>query len=609
MLRLHRLVLAAAIVVLVRPDAPAQEPACAECHDVDPARLGASVHGPLACTDCHAGARAVPHEPTDARADCAACHAEIVESLSGTPHAEATTCASCHGTIHDLRPIADAASPAHPLRQPDTCGDCHARPETRDASGLAVVRPVEAYRHSVHARALREGRGGAACASCHTAHAVLPPTDPRSTVARQNVPGTCGACHAEIASEFAASIHAVAAASGVRDAPVCTDCHGEHRILSPSEPDSPTFATNIPLQTCGRCHADVRLSERYGLPLDKVPAYADSYHGLASRAGTQSVAHCASCHGVHDIRPSSDPRSDVHPSNLAATCGRCHPGAGARFAIGPVHVTALSRGSVSRYVRLVYLPLIGLVVGAMLAHNLLDLLRKSREQAALRERVTGQVAPRMGRGFRIAHGLVALSFPILAYTGFALKYPEAWWARPILQWESSLGLRGWVHRVAAVLLTGALAFHVIHVAVDPRARRCIRGMLPSKDDWRELVARVRYGLGRGPEPHGVKLGYVEKSEYWAFLWGTALMALTGFALWFENLVLRWLPSAAAEVATAIHFYEAILATLAILVWHLYWVVFDPRVYPMDPAWLTGRAAPLRARERGELEEDSTGPVD
>jgi cytochrome b subunit of formate dehydrogenase len=79
-------------------------------------------------------------------------------------------------------------------------------------------------------------------------------------------------------------------------------------------------------------------------------------------------------------------------------------------------------------------------------------------------------------------------------------------------------------------------------------------------------------------------------EYWAFFWGTLVMAVSGFVLWFESWSLRLLPTWVLDAATAVHWYEAILATLAILVWHFYMVIFDPDVYPMDRAWLTGRAS-------------------
>jgi cytochrome b subunit of formate dehydrogenase len=123
-------------------------------------------------------------------------------------------------------------------------------------------------------------------------------------------------------------------------------------------------------------------------------------------------------------------------------------------------------------------------------------------------------------------------------------------------------------------------------------------MRPSREDWTELRERLRYYVGRRADPpHAGQVGYAEKLEYLALMWGLVIMAVTGLALWFEGFVLRFLPKSFTDVATVIHFYEAVLATLAILVWHFYFVIFDPVVYPMDPAWLTGRSAPGRAAER------------
>ena len=101
----------------------------------------------------------------------------------------------------------------------------------------------------------------------------------------------------------------------------------------------------------------------------------------------------------------------------------------------------------------------------------------------------------------------------------------------------------------------------------------------------------RYNLGLASvRPSFGKFSYAEKFEYWAFLWGTVVMALSGFLLWFNNFTLRNFPKWVADAATAIHYYEAILATLSILIWHFYMVMFDPDVYPMDRAWLTGKTS-------------------
>jgi cytochrome b subunit of formate dehydrogenase len=569
--------------------------------------IGESVHGFLDCEDCHA-AEFLEGEAEPA-VDCAACHDEVVAEYAASSHgrlhgegvSEAPACVTCHGPTHDIVSSSDPASPVHPTRLVETCGACHADAQMVEKFGIPVAQPVAAYSASVHARALAREEKAPGCSGCHGSHGILPASDPDSLVHHQRVPETCGGCHAEIAAAFAESVHGKAAAHGAREAPVCTDCHGEHRILSPEEPGSPVFATNLPKMNCGRCHADLRLGDKYGFDVDTVSAYADSYHGLASRAGAVSVANCASCHGVHDIRPSSDPASHVHEANLPTTCGSCHPGAGERFAIGPVHVLteAADAHPAVFWVRRLYLALIYASVAGMLLHNFLDLRRKFKSPPVVRRPVE-EARERMSLGFRLAHGTLAVSFGVLVYTGFALTYPESWWAAPLQRWEASLGLRGWVHRASAVVMLVAFAGHFLHLVFSRPARRCIGQMVPRRVDWHEFRERLAWYLGRRRQPPEAPwLGYPEKIEYLAMIWGTLVMALTGVYLWLDDLVLRWFPKWMADVATVVHFYEAVLASLAILVWHFYFVIFDPVVYPMDTAWLDGRSAPGREAERAQ----------
>ena len=590
---------------------------CGQCHDVDPAQLASSVHGDTECLDCHVGADDRRHKRGLDPVNCGECHAGVARrqarsahgphDLQNAPGMELPSCASCHGDLHDMMPTSDLSSPVHASRQGETCGACHGSGQPAPP-GVRTIRPIEAYTASVHAAAVVKGEHGASCSDCHSAHEPSRAADPASSIHRSNVPATCGACHAAITAQFESSIHGLAAANGVSDSPVCTDCHGEHRILAVAAEGSPVSATNIPIRVCGPCHSDVRLGEKYGLPADQVPSYEDSFHGLAARGGVQQVANCASCHGVHHILPSSDPDSHIHPDNLAETCGQCHLGAGSRFAIGPVHVLAEETPNiVAHWIRAIYIPLIWVTVIGMLLHNLLDLVKKTRDPAPrLRrppERCT--IKERMSRPFRFAHGLAAVSFIVLVFTGFALKYPESWWAG-LLQFADG-ELRGDIHRVAAVGLIGACFFHFVHIAVSARARRQIAAFLPGAADFREFAHRISYNLGRRPEPPApVRVGYVEKIEYWAALWGTAVTAITGLVLWFENFTLTWLPGWVPEAATVLHFLEAILAALAIAIWHFYFVIFDPAVYPMDTAWLTGKPPFSRAEERGEvIHDDST----
>ncbi len=583
-------------------------PACIECHDSDPdpAAFVSSVHGGLDCANCHTKAEDLPHDATAGDVDCGSCHADTVDAYRGSVHGvsqengvtEVPSCTSCHGPIHAVLSAADERSPVHAGNLAATCGACHANPEIVQKFGIPVAKPIEAYAESVHARSSRED-GGATCSSCHGSHDIRRASDPQSTVFHTRVPETCGQCHADIEIAYRKSVHGRAVSHGAREAPVCTDCHGEHRILSPESERSPVHVTNAPRMTCGRCHGDLRLAEKYDIAATAVATYEDSYHGLAVRSGKVTAASCSSCHGLHDILPSSDPASHVHKHNLPTTCGACHPGAGSKFAIGTVHVLPTERTHAAVYwVRQAYLWIIGVTIGAMLLHNLLDLYRKARRRHAVTPYTVGPPRQRMRLGFRVAHGAMGLSFAVLVWTGFALTYPESFWAAPLVRFEEQLGLRGWLHRFAAIVLLGSIAFHFVHLAVDKRARACVARMCPTRHDITELRERLRWYFGRRADPPpSPTVGYPEKIEYLALLWGVGVMAITGFALWFENTMLRYFPKWLGDVATVIHFYEAVLATLAIVVWHFYFVLFDPVIYPMDTGWLTGREAPGRSAER------------
>lgn len=614
-------VMIAIALLLVIPAAAQEENDCLECHSVaaesvpdeqqvDQAKWEGSVHfeAGIECLSCHTGPEGSAHEGADPWASCAECHPDAVDEFASSIHAQMSgkdgapqiTCGSCHGSLHTLVIDTNEASPMHPKNVAATCGSCHANPELAKRGGIRVVQPLAAYQASVHGRAVDVGEHAATCSECHSAHATRKAADPESQVNRRNVPATCGKCHDGITKQYMDSVHGTAAMAGRTSSPVCTDCHGEHRIIEPQRPDSPVYATNVPKMTCGRCHGDLSLAEKYGFDSAQVDSYQDSFHGLASRGGTASVANCASCHGVHDILPSSDPRSHVSKENLAATCGSCHPGAGERFAIGTVHTLPQDKATAHPTVywaRIIYLWLIWLTIGGMVIHNLLDLRRKALSPMPRPILSVAERRERLVLGFRIAHAALAISFITLVITGFALKYPEAAWAKLLFGWDTQ-DWRGLIHRIAAVVMLAAFGFHLVHIIVSRRARQCIFAMRPSIHDLHELRDKVLWFFGkRDVMPKSPPVNYAEKAEYLALVWGTLVMAVTGFILWFENWSLANLPKWASDLSTVIHFYEAILATLAILVWHFYFVFLDPLVYPMDTAWLTGKEAPGRILER------------
>ncbi len=111
-------------------------------------------------------------------------------------------------------------------------------------------------------------------------------------------------------------------------------------------------------------------------------------------------------------------------------------------------------------------------------------------------------------------------------------------------------------------------------------------------DLHDAMAQALYNVGlRKAPPPPRRFNYAEKVEYWALIWGSFVMIITGIVLVFTETALRTLPKVWHDLSQVIHFYEAVLATLAIVVWHLYWIKFDPSEYPMNTAWLVGKRAP------------------
>ncbi|HUK31573.1 MAG TPA: cytochrome b/b6 domain-containing protein [Candidatus Acidoferrum sp.] len=576
---------------------------CATCHPDEASNFPNSIHGVIGaatCQTCHGDPHDVQTAAGIAPGKCAECHAQEVKAFASSIHGHAAAsgdpdapkCVSCHGPVHQIRASGDPASTVAKKNLPDTCATCHSKVEFLSRHNIPFAHPVELYKLSVHGRAVAAGNNAAAtCSDCHGSHDIVPSRDPHSKINHWNVATTCGTCHAEISKTYLDSIHGQAMKAGAADAPVCTDCHGEHLILGPKEAASTVNASRVSSATCGRCHGDERLAVRFNMPSDRVPSYADSYHGLALREGSQTVANCASCHGVHNIFPSSDPRSTVNPANIRATCGACHAGAGESFAIGPVHVQA-SNGTahpVVQWIRRIYWVLIPLTLGFMVLHNLIDLFSKLIRRRPRRE--TGRQVQRMNLSFRIAHWGVVLSFPVLVFTGFALKFPDSWWSWPLSHWRGHSNFRGDLHRVAAIVLLASVIYHAIHLSLNRRDRALLKAMLPQWKDLTDMFQVFAFNLGLSKtKPTFGKFNYAEKLEYLAFIWGSFIMAISGFLLWFNNFTLRHFPKWVADAATAIHYYEALLATFSILLWHFYIVIFDPVVYPMDAAWLTGKAS-------------------
>ena len=495
-------------------------------------------------------------------------------------------CVSCHTDVtashpDDNRPVALV-----------NCTRCH------EQQG-------ESYGASVHGLAQQAGHKNAAtCVDCHGSHDILPPTSPASPLYFVRQAQTCGRCHTQEAADWARSVHGKAIMAGDRDAPTCTDCHSEHKIEALKD-GSPLQISDV----CSRCHASVYLDQKYNLPADRVTTYLESYHGLAAQNGSTVVANCASCHGYHLILPSSDPDSSINTNNLVVTCGRCHPGADKMFVSGRIHSDLAAKpegrdlaGKINWWVRRIYLVLIFVVVGAMFVHNALLFHKK----VAAHLRASGRPVLRMSLTHRWQHAVLALSFITLAVTGFALKFPDSGLARML---GSSEPVRRWIHRIAGIVLLLTGLYHLIHILTTKEGRRLVRDLFPVKKDLADAWQAVRYLTGHSDEkPKIGRFGYAEKMEYWAVLWGTIIMGVTGLMIWFKLDVTRFLPRWIVDVALTIHYYEAVLACLAIVVWHFYHVIFDPDIYPLNTACWNGRVSEEWQKHEHPLDEHALQPT-
>ena len=520
--------------------------------------------------------------------------------------AKAAACRDCHtrnGDMSTTLPASDPKSTINRANIAETCGRCHGDKSVMQGSGISN-QVFLSYRESVHAKAIARGNMSAAvCTDCHNSHDIEPAANQQSSIAKVNIPNTCGKCHRSEANEFIESVHGQAVVRGVSRAPVCTDCHGIHNIIMPFDGNSKQATTAVGTDSCAKCHEGVTLTQEFGVASGRVTSYKDSYHGLASQLGSKVVANCASCHGVHNILPSSDARSMINPAHLQQTCGQCHVGASTNFTKGKIHLTSelvsnvqtrdiAARGT--QIVRWIYLPLIFLTIGGMALHNALVW----RKKVVARRRQYRPIV-RLTANQRMQHWLLLTSFIVLVVSGFALQYPDAVLASLL---GSSEYLRRIIHRVAAVIMLVVGVYHLAYLAFSKDGRKWVKDMLPKIKDVRDVVGNFTYYLGiNRRKPKIARFGYAEKAEYWAVIWGTFIMGLTGLMIWFKIGVFGFLARWWIDIALAIHFYEAVLATLAIIIWHFYHVIFDPDVYPVNFAFIDGRVSEELYREEHELD--------
>src|SRR5208282_4425594 len=235
---------------------------------IDGKKFSSSVHSGLSCTSCHADleGKELPHDAPLAKVNCGVCHSDELGKYARSVHGKATArrdplaprCVDCHGN-HAILPVASPDSAVAPLKVPYLCGGCH-----REGTAVQLYRDIpqknilENYSESIHGEGLlRKGLIVApSCASCHSAHLILPPSDPASSIARPTISKTCTKCHAEIEQVHRKVISGALWEKRAHVLPVCVDCHQPHKVRKVF------YTQGMADADCMRCHADPNLARR-----------------------------------------------------------------------------------------------------------------------------------------------------------------------------------------------------------------------------------------------------------------------------------------------------------------------------------------------------------
>lgn len=263
------------------------------------------------------------------------------------------------------------------------CAPCHSERMMYKQTTLGQTRymwiDLAQYEKSVH--------GKFDCAVCHTSMdgghhepAEVPEEFANLAKKRTGDPAAilaCFNCHEEVSNHWKDTVHGEAIfAEGITDSADCADCHGYHYIVPVHDKTSPVSIENQPY-TCASCHQQVAIADRFGLARNILQSYQGSFHGKKQEiGGMQSIAVCSSCHGVHDIYSSKDPRSLVNDRNVSATCAECHYGADYGFAQAFTHnPKPATWHRVVLAIEQIYLWLIFISMGGFALHMLLDYIR------------------------------------------------------------------------------------------------------------------------------------------------------------------------------------------------------------------------------------------
>jgi cytochrome b subunit of formate dehydrogenase len=357
------------------------------------------------------------------------------------------------------------------------------------------------------------------------------------------------------------------------------------------------------LQECGGCHDDPSVGGAKKRKRSFYETYRESYHGQVTALGETRAARCSDCHGAHDIRPTSDPASRLHPDNRAQTCRACHPGANENFVQFEPHA---DYRDAERYPLLygIWLYFIIVMSGAFGFYGLHSLfwfvrsvIERRRHGPHPRFAAGSHAIQRFTRFDRINHAFVIISFFGLTLTGLPLRFSDHHWAQVLAGLLGGGTAAGLLHRFFAIMLICNFAAHFYGMFKRSRryektlVRDWVFGpntMLPRMKDIKDCLGMFRWFFAGGKKPAFDRWTYWEKFDYTAEVAGSLIIGGSGLLLWFPEFFSRFLPGWVFNAAMIVHGYEALLAVGFIFTIHFFNAHLRLEKFPVDDVIFTGR---------------------
>jgi len=228
--------------------------------------------------------------------------------------------------------------------------------------------------------------------------------------------------------------------------------------------------------------------------------------------------------------------------------------------------------------------------------------RRREEKRQEKHPEEGEMFQRFNRNFRFQHIVMFTSVILLIITGMPIKFPDFVLSRFLVNLWGGFHNSTIVHRIGAGMLIYFMVHHLFYTVLSRQGRRDFVLLIPTPKDARDLVQNIRHFLGKAPEkPRFGRFSYIEKFDYWAVYWGCVIMIGSGLFLWGESIALKYFPKYILDVAHEMHSDEAMLATLAIVIWHFYNVHFNPDRFPGTLMWWHGQISEHEMKEEHPLE--------